>query len=55
MGLSDRAERVTVTLTVDDWAVIVQSIGTATIPVQTRYRINEEIFLAAALTPRVLS
>lgn len=55
MELSDRDERVTVTLTVDDWGMIVAALAGSSVSLETKHRINVVIFDAAQQTMRLLS
>lgn len=55
MELSDRHERITVTLELDDWGTIMAALSTTPVPLETRSRINAIIFDSAQSTERMLS
>jgi hypothetical protein len=55
VGLSDSQEPVSVTLCLDDWAMILFALSTADVPASTKERINTKVFECARETVRVLT
>lgn len=53
--LMDLRERVTVSLTIDDWAEVVAAMGTSRCSIETKERVNSTIFDCAKATKRTLS
>jgi hypothetical protein len=51
----DLYEKVTVSLSVEDWAEIVAALGTSTCSIETKVRVNSAIFDCAKTTERTLS
>jgi hypothetical protein len=53
--LSDRREPVNVSLCIEDWAVVLLALSSASVEPDARARINETIFECARTTTRTLS
>jgi hypothetical protein len=51
----DLKERVTVSLSVDDWAEVVAAVGMSGCSIETKERVNSTIFDCAKKTKRTLS
>jgi hypothetical protein len=51
----DKKEPVNVTLCIEDWAVVINALSLAAVPIETKSRINTTIFECARDTERTLS
>lgn len=49
---TDQQEPVNVTLCIQDWAVVIMALSSASVPLATKARINDVIFESARLTER---